>query len=46
MPQRNALPGLVFIILFALGLFIASPSAYAGDYSASITIAVVGFIVA
>ena len=46
MPQRNALPGLVFIILFALGLFIAYPSANAGDYATSIAIAVVSFIVA
>ncbi len=46
MPQRNALPGLVFIILFALGLLIAYPSANAGDYATSVAIAVVSFIVA
>ena len=46
MPQRNALPGLVFIILFGLGLVIAYPSANAGDYATSITITVVSFIVA
>ncbi len=46
MPQRNALPGLVFIILFALGLLIAYPSANAGGYAMSLTIAVVSFIVA
>ena len=33
MPQRNALPGLVFIVLFALGLLIAYPSGNAGDYA-------------
>ena len=46
MPQRNALPGLVFIILFALGLLIAYPSGAAGDYGVSATIAVLSFIVA
>ncbi len=46
MPQRNALPGLVFIVLFALGLLIAYPSGAAGDYGASVTIAIVSFIVA
>ena len=46
MPQRNALPGLVFIILFGLGLLIAYSSANAADWATSITIAVVSFIVA
>ena len=46
MPQTNALPGLVFVILFGLGLLIASPSASGGDWATSITIAVVAFIVA
>ena len=40
MPQRNALPGLVFIILFALGLLIAYLSGAAGDIGASVTIAI------
>ncbi len=46
MPQRNALPGLVFIILFGLGLLIAYPSGNAGGYGASVTIAVLSFILA
>ncbi len=46
MPQRNALPGLVFIILFALGLLAAYPSATAGDYATSLTIVIASFIVA
>ena len=46
MPQRNALPGLVFVILFGLGLLIASPSASGGDWATSIAIAIVAFIVA
>jgi regulator of protease activity HflC (stomatin/prohibitin superfamily) len=46
MPQRNALPGLVFIMLFALGLLAAYPSANAGNYATSVTIAILSFIVA
>ncbi len=46
MPQTNALPGLVFVILFGLGLLIASPSASGGDWATSIAIAVVAFILA
>jgi regulator of protease activity HflC (stomatin/prohibitin superfamily) len=46
MPQRNALPGLIFIVIFVLGLAFAAPSANAGDYAASAGIAIVGFIVA
>src|SRR5271165_6346140 len=46
MSQRNALPGLIFIVLFALGLALAAPSANAGDYVASAVIAIVGFILA
>ena len=30
MPQQNALPGLVFVVLFLLGLLIAAPSGNAG----------------
>jgi regulator of protease activity HflC (stomatin/prohibitin superfamily) len=46
MPQRNAFPGLIFIILFGLGLLIAYPSASAGDYGAAVVIGIVSFIVA
>jgi len=46
MPQRNALPGLVFVVLFGLGLLAALPSGNAGNLGASATIAVVSFIVA
>ncbi len=46
MPQRNALPGLVFIVLFGLGLALASPSASAGNWPASIAIAAIAFIIA
>jgi len=46
MPQPNALPALVFIVLFALGLLIAYPSAAAGDFPSSIAIAIAAFIVA
>jgi regulator of protease activity HflC (stomatin/prohibitin superfamily) len=46
MPQRNALPGLVFVILFGLGVLAALPSGNAGDFGVSVTIAVVSFIVA
>jgi regulator of protease activity HflC (stomatin/prohibitin superfamily) len=45
-PQQNALPGLIFIILFALGLALASPSWSAGAYVAGGVIAIVSFIVA
>jgi regulator of protease activity HflC (stomatin/prohibitin superfamily) len=46
MPQRNALPALIFIVLFVLGLALAAPSANAGDYAAGAGIAIVGFIIA
>jgi regulator of protease activity HflC (stomatin/prohibitin superfamily) len=46
MPQRNALPGLVFIVLFAIGLFIAYLSANPSDWAISVAIAIVSFIVA
>jgi regulator of protease activity HflC (stomatin/prohibitin superfamily) len=46
MPQRNALPGLIFIVLFGLGLLIAYPAGNAGDYVTSAAIAIVGFVVA
>ena len=46
MPQRNAFPGLVFIILFGLGLLIAYPSGAAGYYGVAVAVAVASFIVA
>jgi regulator of protease activity HflC (stomatin/prohibitin superfamily) len=46
MPQHNALPGLVFVILFALGLIFAAASANAGDYGTGAGIAIAGFLVA
>jgi regulator of protease activity HflC (stomatin/prohibitin superfamily) len=46
MPQRNALPALVFIILFGLGLLAAYPIGAAGDYGSGLAIAIVSFVVA
>ena len=46
MPQRNAFPGLVFIILFGLGLLIAYPSGAAGYYGVAVAVAVASFIIA
>ena len=46
MPQRNALPGLVFVILFAVGLAIAYPSVALGSYGAGAAIAIASFIIA
>ena len=46
MPQQNALPGLVFFVLFALGVVIAIPSGNAGDFGTSATIAIVSFVIA
>jgi regulator of protease activity HflC (stomatin/prohibitin superfamily) len=46
MPQQNALPGLVFFILFALGVLAAIPSGNAGDFGLSATIAVISLVVA
>lgn len=46
MPQQNGLPGLAFVVLFGLGLLIALPSANAGDYGLSATIAIASFVVA
>jgi len=46
MPQQNALPGLVFFILFALGVLAAIPSGNAGDFGLSATIAVISFVIA
>ncbi len=46
MPQQNTLPGLIFIILFVLGLALAYPSWSAGGYVTGGAIAVIGFLVA
>jgi hypothetical protein len=46
MPQQNALPGLVFLILFALAVLAAAPSGNGGDFATSGGIAVAGFVVA
>jgi regulator of protease activity HflC (stomatin/prohibitin superfamily) len=46
MPQTNTLPGLIFIILFALGLALAYSSWSAGGYLTGGVIAVIGFLVA
>ena len=46
MPQRNVLPGLIFIVLFALGLLIAYASGAAGEISTAVAIAIVGFLIA
>ncbi len=46
MPQRNAFPGLIFVVLFGLGLLVAYPAGNAGDYGASVSIAALSFVVA
>jgi regulator of protease activity HflC (stomatin/prohibitin superfamily) len=46
MPQRNALPGLVFIVIFAAGLLIAYSSLNPPSVGASIAVAVLSFFVA
>ena len=46
MPQRNAFPGLVFIVLFGLGLLIAYPSGAAGNYGVAVAIAIAAFVIA
>ena len=46
MPQRNAFPGLIFIVLFALGLLIAYTSGAAGEIPTAVAIAIVAFLVA
>jgi len=46
MPQQNALPGLVFILLFGFGLLLAYPSAAAGDFGPSLVIAIGAFLIA
>ena len=46
MPQRNALPGLVFIVPFGLGLLFAYLAGNAGSYLTGVTIAVASFVLA
>ena len=46
MRSANPLPGLIFVIIFAVGLALAYASMNAESYVASITIAVASFIVA
>src|SRR5271167_3533639 len=46
MPQRNALPGLIFVIIFAAGLLVAYSSLNPQSIGASVAIAVLSFFVA
>ena len=46
MPHQNTLPGLIFIILFGLGLAVAYPSWSAGGYVAGAAIAIISLVVA
>jgi regulator of protease activity HflC (stomatin/prohibitin superfamily) len=46
MPQQNALPGLVFLILLALGVLFAIPSGNAGEFGTSASIVIVSLVVA
>jgi regulator of protease activity HflC (stomatin/prohibitin superfamily) len=46
MPQRNALPGLIFVIIFGTGLLAAYASLNPASVGASVAIAVVSFFVA
>jgi regulator of protease activity HflC (stomatin/prohibitin superfamily) len=46
MPQRNALPGLVFIVIFAVGLLVAYWSLNPESVGASVAVAVISFFVA
>ena len=46
MPQRNTLPGLIFLLIFAGGLFLAYWSFSPGSPAAAAAIAIVSFIVA
>ena len=45
-PQGNAFPGLIFILIFAAGLILAYPSASSAGYGWSVAVAVAGFVVA
>jgi regulator of protease activity HflC (stomatin/prohibitin superfamily) len=46
MQQQNTLPGLIFIILFGLGLAVAYPSWSAGGYVTGAAIAIISLVVA
>ena len=46
MPQQNTLPGLIFIILFGLGLAVAYPSWSAGGYVTGAAIAIISLVIA
>jgi regulator of protease activity HflC (stomatin/prohibitin superfamily) len=46
MPQQNTLPGLIFIILFGLGLAVAYPSWSAGGYVTGAAIVIISLVVA
>ena len=46
MPQQSTLPGLIFIILFGLGLAVAYPSWSAGGYVTGAAIAIISLVVA
>ena len=46
MPQRNALPGLIFVVIFAAGLLVAYSTLNPQSAGASLAIAVLGFFVA
>jgi hypothetical protein len=46
MPQRNALPGLIFVIIFAAGLLVAYSSFNPESVGVGAAIAVVSFLVA
>jgi regulator of protease activity HflC (stomatin/prohibitin superfamily) len=46
MPQQNTLPGLIFIILFGLGLAVAYPSWSAGGYVTGAAIVIISLVIA
>ena len=46
MPQRNALPGLIFVVIFAVGLLVAYSTLNPQSAGASLAIAVLSFFVA
>jgi regulator of protease activity HflC (stomatin/prohibitin superfamily) len=46
MPQRNALPGLIFIVIFVVGLLVAYSAFNPESYGAGAAIAVLSFFVA
>jgi regulator of protease activity HflC (stomatin/prohibitin superfamily) len=46
MPQRSTFPSLIFILIFAVGVILAYPSANWASYGVSATIAIASFIIA